>query len=253
MIDFLEIEPDSRLSNFIDNYWVASGLICDNPIQYSILPDCCSDIIINLGDSVLSSNNIDNLNKHKSYLIGTSTKFSEISLIGSIDLVGIRFKPLGLKAFVTHFHLGELKNQMIEINAFEVDRIFNGKVPTKQSIKPQLDSYLLNVIQQGYTSNNIVSTAIQIIKQRQGLLKISELSWSVNTSERNLERLFSANVGLTPKEFSRITKLINVKEVLSNNTKKDLGQLAFDFNYYDQSHFTKDFVDFAGELPSTFK
>jgi AraC-like DNA-binding protein len=253
MIDFLEIEPNARLSNYIDSYWVASGSIGHDPINYHVLPDCCTDIILNLGDTILSSNNTDHLNRHQSYLIGTSTKFSEVSLMGSIDLVGIRFKPLGLKAFIPHFHLGELKNQMIEVNIFEIDRIFNGKNPTKQSIKHQLDAYLLHIIQQGYTSNNIISTAIQIIKQRQGLLKISELSWSVNTSERNLERLFSANIGLTPKEFSRITRLMNVKKALRNEVNKDLSQVAFDFNYYDQSHFTKDFFDFAGELPSTYK
>ncbi len=252
MIEFLEIEPDTRLSNYIDNYWIASGLITNSAIKYSILPDCCSDIIINLGDGIISSNNMDHLNPYKSYLIGTSTKFSGISVRGFINLVGIRFKPLGLKAFIRQFHLGELKNQFIEIHDFEIDRIFQGKIPEKQSIKQQLDVYLLSIIQQGYTSNNIVSAAIQLIKQRHGLLKIADLSSKVNTSERNLERLFSANVGLTPKEFSRITKLMTVNKALRNNKNKDLGQVAFDFDYYDQSHFTKDFVAFSGELPSAF-
>jgi AraC-like DNA-binding protein len=260
MLEYKEFAPDKQLLDYVDSYWLTTGFIDADAMQYGILPDCCCDILINLGDSVISSNTSDTIQKHKAYIIGSATKFTQVSLQkGLTSICGIRFKPLGFIPFLQKTELGDFKNNSIDFDLVakaSFDAIFENNETQHTPLAHQLDKFLLQLFRPDNYNHNIVKVvkaATHIINQKRGIIKMNELSDLVNTSPRNLERLFYKNIGLTPKEFSQITKLQNIRKELLINDTKSIGQIAFEYNYYDNAHFTKDFINHTGTAPSKYR
>ncbi len=84
-----------------------------------------------------------------------------------------------------------------------------------------------------------------------GQIKIQDLADKSGYSYRYMNKVFTDEFGLPPKVFS---KLIRFQQLLNNlnEGKDDLGQLALELGYYDQSHMMKDFNQFANTTPGKY-
>ena len=71
-------------------------------------------------------------------------------------------------------------------------------------------------------------------------------------SEKQFSRVFSDNIGLSPKEFSRIIRIQRALSILQNLPRINFAQLAYDCGYTDQSHMIKEFKQFSGYTPKEF-
>ncbi len=75
---------------------------------------------------------------------------------------------------------------------------------------------------------------------------------STNTlCTRQFERRFKEYSGFSPKLFSRITRFQSSLDSFGNKDKS-LTDIAYDCDYYDQSHFINDFKEFSGYHPSQY-
>jgi AraC-like DNA-binding protein len=87
--------------------------------------------------------------------------------------------------------------------------------------------------------------------------RLSEVLSDLNLSERSLERLFLAHVGITPVLYTRITRF-QAAVVLLRRDKTDirrprsLTDIAHSLGYFDQSHFIRDFRLFSGVTPGAY-
>lgn len=59
-------------------------------------------------------------------------------------------------------------------------------------------------------------------------------------------------VGVSPKFYSRIIRMQNIVAASEFRESTALLDLALQFGYYDQSHFVREFTEFAGKSPTTF-
>lgn len=255
MIAYQEFAPDAQFAPYVDAYWLSTGNAGGGIISYGILPDCCCDILVNLGDSVISSNANDTIIRHRAYIIGAATGFSEVSVSGAIAICGIRFKPLGILPFLHRLHLGDFKDDAVDIGLagkWHFEDFFDGVDYNYGLLKQRLDALLENLFNPTYIHDSVVHAALSVIAQKRGIIRVSELAQSVNTSARTLERMFYKNVGLTPKEFAQISRLKNISREIRANNGKSLGQIAYEYDYYDSAHFTRDFTAYAGALPSRY-
>ena len=75
-----------------------------------------------------------------------------------------------------------------------------------------------------------------------------ELSEQCGLSGRYIYQLFTSKVGASPKLFSRILRFQNALFRLLS--KGRLPSTPYELNYYDQSHYLKEFQKFSGVLPS---
>lgn len=71
-------------------------------------------------------------------------------------------------------------------------------------------------------------------------------------SERQLQRKFKQNVGVSARKFARIAKFESSLRALADTEYGSLTQVAYDLDYTDQSHFIKDFKLFSGLSPYEF-
>jgi AraC-like DNA-binding protein len=85
-------------------------------------------------------------------------------------------------------------------------------------------------------------------------------------TERQLERRFNEQIGISPKEFINLTRFRQafVKIQLGgiplggappggapqNQHKRSLADIAWECGYYDHAHLTNDFKRYAGSAPT---
>ncbi len=58
-------------------------------------------------------------------------------------------------------------------------------------------------------------------------------------------------VGTTAKKFASIVRFNSVLENLKES--KTLTEICFEYNFFDQAHFIKDFKQFTGDTPENYK
>jgi AraC-like DNA-binding protein len=93
-----------------------------------------------------------------------------------------------------------------------------------------------------------VGLAVDIVLDRKGAVRVTELADLAGLSARQLRRLFRGAVGLPPKELARIVRL---RSALIDAVLEDasLGQVAYEMGYADQAHMARDFRSLMGKAP----
>jgi len=70
--------------------------------------------------------------------------------------------------------------------------------------------------------------------------------------ERHFRRKFKQIMGLTPSIFFRLQRFHHALRLRKENPRLELLDLISLCNFYDYSHFTREFKYFSGNSPSTF-
>ncbi|MEL7195718.1 MAG: helix-turn-helix domain-containing protein, partial [Bacteroidota bacterium] len=100
--------------------------------------------------------------------------------------------------------------------------------------------------------DEIVQSTVDTILSANGQISVNELSEKNQVNRRQLVRKFSTTIGLSPKQLSKTMRLQAALKALLTQEKAKLTELAYDNEYYDQSHFIKDFKEFTGLSPKEF-
>jgi len=95
-----------------------------------------------------------------------------------------------------------------------------------------------------------VTWAWKRLVQSDGRLRTSEVAAALGCSGKHLAARFREHVGLPPKTVARIARFKRATELLSAHS---LAEVAHACGYYDQSHLDRDFRDFAGTTPSSYR
>ena len=69
-------------------------------------------------------------------------------------------------------------------------------------------------------------------------------------SHRRLVEVFRAEVGMTPKLYSRVRRFQKAR--LLALKAPDWARVAADCGYFDQSHLIRDFLEFSGLTPAEY-
>ena len=90
------------------------------------------------------------------------------------------------------------------------------------------------------------------IDQQGGNVNLSRLREKTGLSVKQFERRFKATTGFPPKLYARVARFQNTKRKYVAGNMTSLTELAYDCNYYDQSHFIREFTEFSGVSPSHY-
>lgn len=253
--------PAPPLQPFIESYWFARASAGQSmQLDESVFVDGKADILFNFGvgyqrqylDSSAYSEtlNISNLDAQRNYPL-------TIHQQGSIDLVGLRFRPGGLSAFLP-MPLNELTNMTLdvrqgfggEIRDLE-GRLFDAAgQPAEQA--HLLDNFFLSRLGRSATGDLARYIASQI-EQSNGEVNIRQLSRDAGYSIRSVDRFFRQVYGFPPRFYARIVRFQRVLNLLSRNPRVTLTEISLSCGYYDQPHFTHEFNQFTGNKPETYR
>ena len=88
--------------------------------------------------------------------------------------------------------------------------------------------------------------------QQKGNLTVQQLADDIGISRQLLSRQFAEKIGISPKHFARIIRFNSLHRFLATQPKLRWVDVTYDFGYFDQSHFIKDFHEFMGLLPTEY-
>jgi transcriptional regulator GlxA family with amidase domain len=114
-----------------------------------------------------------------------------------------------------------------------------------------LQQFLVRLLMKNSYTDKTVDYCLSQINYHRGQLSISSLAREAGISNRQLVRRFNEQIGISPKEFARVTKFIHSLNVLKNYPRMSLTQVAYESGYYDQAHFIHDYQEFAGYSPGS--
>jgi AraC-like DNA-binding protein len=154
----------------------------------------------------------------------------------------------------------ELENRVVSVEELWSERLITqnqalaagGDVAT---VIAALEKMLLSRVD-GCTSSVVYRTKLlaRVLDQFRAdrdvtLASIPLLAKSVGVSERQLRRLFHAEIGMSPKRYLRIARIRNV---LARAGTTGWGRLAAEHGFFDQSHLGAEFRALVGVTPRSF-
>lgn len=239
---YKEILPCEILQPYIHCFWQLScrgKSIVDYP--YDVIADGVTDLIFS------------GIEKPESLFSVTSQDAFTINLSGNFDYFGIRFYPgcihhflnislseLSGKTFQADEVFGnvlkDIEQKILEAKSFSekklaVEKDLSEKL-SKTKFKP--DMRFMNSLYHIFESGGNASIQAQV----------ADL-----ISHRQMRRMFEHYIGLSPKMFSRIVRFQQILFAMKHASQRNKATLFFDYGYYDQSHFIRDFKKFYGETP----
>jgi AraC-like DNA-binding protein len=183
-------------------------------------------------------------------------QFIELRNTGATGIIGIRFLPFGMSAFTKipidqftdlevplEFVFGKSAHHLVEEIMLAPDNDFRVRL---------LQKYLICNLQPRPRELAMVEHVVNMINSSGGNCSITRLAGAACISERQLVRVFSASVGLTPKHFSKIVRLQRCLAQLGQIQTGPIVDVAFDNGYFDHAHLVRDFRQFTGMTPSDY-
>ena len=168
---------------------------------------------------------------------------------------GISFHPTALYK-ILQTDISKFENKHVLLKDYNTDFYNSISTVLKSSNSSKKIAQKLSVFFGTYPLKNDKNTehidnAIKQIKAKEGLLNVGEIVDELLISQKTLETQFKKIVGLTPGKYIRKYRFLKLMKKYQSQVI-NLKDLIYMYNYYDQSHFTKDFTLFMKETPKAY-
>jgi len=271
-MSYIKFSPAATLADHIDAYWVRKTDRNARSPGRRVYADGCADIIVNTGSATAWFNpmaragDLIPLHPGHMYLGGTMTEYGVVTTPAGCILTGIRFKPGGFYALYKQ-PMAPAVDSLLPFTDPSLQPLMDNAplVRSGQDLASRLDVYFTakKIATGKHTARtektrNDFNTAYKTILLSKGQISVEALSKECHMSRRTMERVFKENVGIPPKEFTRIVRFQEVLRRLRQTDtsevqatpRESLLRIAFDMGYHDHAHLTNEFKKYAGILPS---
>lgn len=252
---YMETPPAPELASLVESFWtIRSRGPLAAAVLHRVVPDNCNDIIFDFRDPTPRTWNP--AARLRSYAVGAMRRPLLVRFAGTVDLIGVRFRPGCGPAF-----LGVPANELTDAIVPLAD-LWGQTGRDAESIIAEADAVdrvrafeelLSHCRPASLEGDRAVAHALQRIEESCGQVRIRDLHEALGLSRRQLERLFAANVGVSPKMACRVTRFRRAQRHLLDRPGASLSRTAFACGYADQPHFTREFAELAGLSPDVYR
>ena len=173
-----------------------------------------------------------------------------------VGFIAVRFRSGALRHFCA-LSLAELRD-----DAFAIDDVWGAagrelaeRVALAGSTEARvalIERWLLPCLACYRQHQPAIEAALRALYYGHRDVRIDALAAQLGMSRRHFERLFAAQIGVTPKSFQRTARLNHTVRELLLGGAHDMLATALEHGYYDQAHFIHDFRALVGQSPSEF-
>lgn len=241
----LDLLPHPLLRPYISNYTVSFPSPVVMPDAYAIMPSASATLVMAAGPCGVEMG-----------LRGVNTRMVAVGAYANQFplLFLIEFHAGGLFPF-----LGVDQTEMQDASFAMQDVAPGFRAPLAdallaateiQSLVDSMDALLLGWLGDGQGSEVVAALKHSIIRAR-GDISLRQLSGTLHYSEKHLRRVFSRQMGVTPKQFARIAR-VNYAIRLMQQQPGCLADVAAEAGYFDQPHLIHDFTALCGVTPQVY-
>jgi AraC-like DNA-binding protein len=244
--------PTTKLKDYIKHYVVSES---DVEREYKVFPS--SGLVIGFqykGHLTALEDNVES-KLASAGITGMTDRYKIFKNSANIGTILIYFTEIGFTHFASH-PANELLNLSLSLDDL-FDKYMIIEVEEKLSYA-STDKDRITIVEQfllaqlkDIQTDKLVVEAVKLIYQTNGTIRIKELNERLFISQSPFEKRFRKVVGTSPKKFASIVRF---NTILNNlNETKTLTEICYENNFFDQSHFIRDFKQFTGETPENFK
>jgi AraC-like DNA-binding protein len=250
--------PGPPLDEYIDRFWSCS----DTPPhpRERILPSGTAQLVINLSDDEIRIYDASDPARPRRYsgaaVAGPYSNFFLVDPLVRASMIGVCFRP-GRAAPVLGGPASDLADAHVDLEtvwgrtAAELrERLCTAATPAKRFAV--LEEVLLGRLRRAPPWHGAIPVALDAFEQADAAVKVRDLARRVGLSQRRFIRLFTAEVGLTPKRYGRVRRFQRARELVRNATGPDWAAVAAACGFFDRSHLIRDFGEFSGLSPVAY-
>jgi AraC-like DNA-binding protein len=251
--------PSPPLTPFVECYfvWHSSGTLVKDMVIESPPTGYCS-IVFNCGDDYfLRNKKYDRLKAPRRFISGQSIYSYSLYFDGIINICGIVLKPTALASVFglpTYQYTEERISLDTVLRKATVDGLAASICNTDDANErvKALDAFMLKQFEEKKPEPDYIDQTANMIIEKNGMLDVTQMMENVFMSRRNFERRFFKKVGLSPKYYARLRRIGYVMNLIAGKKEADWGAIFSACEFYDQSHFIKDFMEFTGRTPEQY-
>ncbi len=249
--------PHPDLEALVKFYWTLEVPYDPANQKQKIIPDGCIEMTFNLEDPIKRyTSEKDYITHPRAMVMGQRTKSYFIEPAGNVKSFAICFYPYGFANFV-NTPLGDMVDMEAPISQLfgestgaELEQKMLDATDTQQRITI-IESFLLDKLNQNKTVDHIVRNTVDTLMSSKGSPAIKTIVQGDLSKRRKLEREFKKQIGISPKQLGKVIRMQTALSLLLNK-HENLTHVAYESEYFDQAHFTKDFKEFTGVTPKEF-
>lgn len=170
------------------------------------------------------------------------------------EIISVRFKPGAFK-YVFSGALNEFANEKIPVVDLwqSAGKQLSQKLRRNQTPGEKIEligGFIIDQLNDGRYS--VIDETVRHIMNHRGLVDLPDLEQKSHLSSAQFRKRFREEVGLSPKKYSKIIRINSVISEFYSNQQGLLLDLAYAHDYYDQSHFIKEFKSIVGQTPTQY-
>ncbi|PWJ57386.1 helix-turn-helix protein [Dyadobacter jejuensis] len=257
-MNYQTFQPHSDLESLVSCYWTLDVPAQPAPQRQRIIPDGCIEMAFILGDDIKRYTSQDAyLLQPRAMVLGQTIKPFYIEPTGYVNTFAIRFHPYGFANLVPMpiKNLANKETPLSELFEKQTAVSIENEIIKANSSSERIEiieKFLFDRLHDKSTIDKIVKTTIDALLLTNGSASIGTILKDNLPKRRQLERNFANQIGVSPKQLGKVIRLQTALKMLLNQKSENLTNIAYESQYFDQSHFIKDFKAFTGISPKSF-
>ena len=257
-MNYQTFEPHPDLSAVVKCHWILQVPGDLEAPKQRVIPDGCIEMFFILGDDVKRfTSETEFIIQPRAMVFGQITQPYFVQPTGHVDTFAVRFYPFGFANFINQpiHELADKETPLsllfdkTEVGVLEKEII---EASSTQNRIEKVERFLLNKLTKRSTIESIVKSTVDMLSQTKGRESINSILGNDISKRRSLERKFSKQVGISPKQLGKIIRIQAALQMMLSDKGENLTRVAYENEYYDQAHFVKDFKEFTGINPSSY-
>ena len=254
---FKLFKPKPPLSKFVDSFWLYEGQDPQHNTE-RILPTGTLELAINLRQNELrfyDADRSENCSRFSGAIV-SGAQGRALAPSRETSMIGVHFKPGGAFPFIG-VPAGDLTDTHVDLDTLwgsAAGRLRERLCEARTSVErfELLQHALLSRIGDDVENHYAVSAALEMFVRNHAKPTVREAAKYLGLSQRRFIQVFKAEVGVTPKLFSRIQRFQQTRALIQRNPLPNWATLALDVGYFDQSHLIREFLEFSGFSPTSY-
>jgi AraC-like DNA-binding protein len=254
-VRYEELAPPAELRDLVHRIWLLRGVPAPGRAPFQrVMPDGRAELIFNLADPFECRDRDGVRAQPLALLVGPNRRAMEIRATGAVDLVGVRFRPEALSAWlrVSGGELLDRSSALGELPA-RLDRTLAEQLSEAGGSGPRLAILRSHLAQ---TASRVafdrrIGAAVDLALA-DGRARPAAIAAAVGMSYRQLSRLFQQRLGFGPKPLIRLGRFQRALRALEGPEGRSVAAAAVRAGYFDQAHLARDFRLFAGIAPGRY-
>jgi AraC-like DNA-binding protein len=232
----------SRTAEFVYGYWTLD--VDTPPATISVVADGLVDLTFDLDDPT------------QSWVTGPASAPATFTHTRGTHLLGVSLYPdaarrvlaTGLRSISPHC---QPLSTLLGGDAADTVATLVTNASSTESRLEVIDGFLSARLTGG-TTDDRVRAALDTIRASRGGARIDDVSRRAHTTPRQLTRLFNEWIGLSPKQFARVTRAQAALNRMKDTGDRTLADIASELNFSDHAHLSREILALTGINPREF-